>query len=318
MELMAISSPDGRVGFSTLVSARALAENEQAEDVADEDTDDDQLVLSVQGEIARRRETIGNDYPFRIDANGRAMEFVTPLATAGSVYLFCLFLSHAFDRTIVPKTLAPRITNAARNLFQACSTVAAGGYMRGPAISFGWPRPDGSQFLIAVKRVYKLFGDGTPVTRPRPAAAKSVKDNGIDIISWKRSVDGLPGTQYLIGQVASGNNWSGKSVVTDCDHFHKYWFRVQPASSAQAAMFMPFALQPEDPGDGTPYDEVLTDHMQSLIHRFGTLFYRDRIAKHLAESLVLIAEGETGIERHQELPKIVKWVENYTKRLRAA
>ena len=190
--------------------------------------------------------------------------------------------------------------------------------MRGPAISFGWPRPDGSQFLIAVKRVYKLFGDGTPVTRPRPAAAKSVKDNGIDIISWKRSVDGLPGTQYLIGQVASGNNWSGKSVVTDCDHFHKYWFRVQPASSAQAAMFMPFALQPEDPGDGTPYDEVLTDHMQSLIHRFGTLFYRDRIAKHLAESLVLIAEGETGIERHQELPKIVKWVENYTKRLRAA
>jgi hypothetical protein len=108
MELKAISAPDGRVGFSTLVSATALTENEQEEDVADEDSQDDQLVLCVQAELVRRRETIGDDYPFRIDANGRAMEFITPVTTTGSVYLFCLFLSQAFDRTIVSKALAPK------------------------------------------------------------------------------------------------------------------------------------------------------------------------------------------------------------------
>ena len=318
MELKAISAPDGRVGFSTLVSATALTENEQAADVSDEDIQDDRLVLCVQEELQRRRETIGDDYPFRIDANGRAMQFITPLTTTGSVYLFCLYLSQAYDRTIVSKKLVPKVTNLARDLFQVCSTVAAGGYMRGPAISFGWPRPDATQFLVAVKRVYKLFGDGKPVLRPRPAAAKAVKDNGIDIIAWRRSADRLPGTHYMVGQVASGLNWSGKSVVTDRDHFHLYWFRIQPASIAQPAMFMPFALEPEDPGDGTAYEKVLTDHMQSVTYRFGTLFYRDRIAKHLAESLVLIDAGETGIERHKELPKIVKWVENYTQRLRAA
>lgn len=318
MELKAISAPDGRVSFSTLVSATALAENEQKENVGDEDSDEDRLVLGVQEEISRRRINVGDDYPFRIDDNGRAMEFIAPVSTAGSVYLFCLFLSHAFDRTIMPKALAPKITNITRDLFQACATVAAGGYVQGPAVSFGFPRPDKTQFLKALHRVYKLFGDGKPVKRPRPAAAKNVKDNGIDIIAWRRSIDRLPGTHYLIGQVASGADWSNKSVVTDRDHFHKFWFETQPGSAAEAAMFMPFGLEPEDPADGTPYDDVLTDHMQSVIYRFGTLFYRDRIAKHLAQSLQLIEGGETGIERHKELPKIVRWVENYTKRLRAA
>jgi hypothetical protein len=318
MELKAVSAPDGRVGFGTLVAATVLGENEQEADVADEDTKDDGIVLRVQDEITRRSEAIGADYPFRIDASGRAMEFVRPVTAAGNVYLFCLFLSQAFDRTIVPKTLAPKVTDATRNLFQVCSTLAAGGYIQGPAVSFGWPRPDGSQFLKAVKRVYKAFGDGTPVRKPRVAAAKAVKDNGIDIIAWQRTADRLPGTQYLIGQVASGKNWAGKSVVTDRDHFHKYWFTVQPASVAQAAMFMPFGLEPDEPGDGTPYHSVLTDHMQSVSYKFGVLFYRDRITLNLARGLQLIENGETAIERHDELPKIVRWVENYTKRLRAA
>jgi hypothetical protein len=65
-------------------------------------------------------------------------------------------------------------------------------------------------------------------------------------------------------------------TLTICfgDHFHKYWFRVQPASTAEAAMFMPFSLEPQDPEDGTPYEKVLTDHMQSVIYRLGNLFYR--------------------------------------------
>jgi hypothetical protein len=83
-------------------------------------------------------------------------------------------------------------------------------------------------------------------------------------------------------------------------------------------MFMPFELEPDDPDDGTPYDEVLTDYMQSKAHQFGSLFYRDRIAKHVAEGLELIAEGESGIERRSDLAKVVRWVKSYTKRLRAA
>jgi hypothetical protein len=307
LELKAITSPDRRIGFSTLVSATALTENEQKENIADEDVEEDQLVLRAQGEIARRLKNIGNDYPFRIDDQGHALQFVAPLSEVGSVYLFCLFLSHAFDRTIMPKSLAPKVTNKTRDLFQACATVAAGGFVRGPAMSFGFPRPDGATFLKALHEVYLLFG-----------AAKKIKDNGIDIIAWKRSIDNLPCMLYLIAQVASGEDWETKSVIPNRRHFHKYWFTSQPASQPHDAMFMPFGLEPEDPDDGTPYEEVLTDYMQSIGYEFGTLFYRDRIAKHLAEGLQLVANGEDKIERVKDLAKIVKWVETYTERLRAA
>ena len=318
LELKAISSPDGRVGFGTLVSATALAENEQEENIGDEDSEEDELVLCAQGEIVRRLKNIGDDYPFRIDDKGRALQFVTPVSETGSVYLFCLFLSHAFDRTIVPKALAPRVTNKTRDLFQACATIAAGGYVQGPSMSFGFPRPDGATFLKALHRVYKLFGDGTPRKKPRAAAAKKIKDNGIDIIAWRRAIDNLPCTLYLIAQVASGADWEDKSVIPDREHFHKYWFENVPGSQPHDAMFMPFGLEPEDPEDGTAYEDVLKDYMQSVAYRYGTLFYRDRIARHLADGLRLIADGEAHIERRPDVVKIVRWVERYTERLRAA
>ena len=316
LELKAIASPDDRVGFGTLVSGTALIENEQEENIADENTAEEQLVLEVQNEIERRRSTIGDDYPFRIDDKGRALSFISPVSDVGSVYLFCLFLSHAFDRTIMPKKMAPKVTNETRDLFQACATVAAGGFVKGPSISFGFPRPDGEAFLKALHRVYDLFGDGTPRKRPRPSAAKKIKDNGIDIIAWTPTPDHLPCTLYLVAQVASGSDWENKSVTTDRLHFHKFWFTAEPASQPHDAMFMPFGLEPEDPEDGTPYDKVLRDHMQQLGYRFGNLFYRDRIAKHLAHGLQLIAEGQPNIERSEELPKVVRWVQSYMKKLK--
>ena len=318
LELKALSSPDGLIGFETLISATARAENEPEESISDEDVEEDELVLSAQAEIGRRARNVGDDYPFRIDARGRTLQLVSPISEVGSVYLFCLFLSHAFDRTIVPKSLAPKITNKIRDLFQACATIAAGGYVEGPSMSFGFPRPDGASFLKALHRVYQLFGDGKPRKRPRASAAKKIKDNGIDIIAWRRSIDNLPCTLYLIAQVASGDDWKDKSVIPDREHFHKYWFEDAPGSQPHDAMFMPFGLEPEDPEDGTTYDDLLTDYMQSVAYKYGTLFYRDRIARHLCNGLRLIAEGETHIERGPDVVKIVRWVEGYTKKLRTA
>jgi hypothetical protein len=282
IELKAIASPDGRVGFGTLVSATALTENEQEENIGDADSNEEELVLCVQAEIARRFNNVGTDYPFRIDDKGRALQFVTPVSEAGSAYLFCLFLSHAFDRTIVPEALAPEVTNKIRDLFQACATIAAGGYILGPAMSFGFPRPDGAEFLKALRRVYKLFGDGRPCRRPRKAAPPKVKDNGIDVIAWRRSIDNLPSTHYLIGQVASGNDWIDKSVKADREHFHDYWFVEKPGSQPEDAMFMPFGLEPENAQQEADYEKLLNDHMQSIAYRYGNLFYRDRIARSLS------------------------------------
>jgi hypothetical protein len=318
LELKAIASADARVGFGTLVSAAVLTENDQDEDIADQDAEEDRLVQAAQEEIERRITSIGAGYPFRIDPKGNALSFVTPLTSVGVVYLFCLYLTQVADHTIIKKTDAPKVDNKVRDLFQACSTVAAGGYVRGPAISFGWPRPNGTNFLKALKAVYKEFGDGKPHKTARPGAAKAIKDNGIDVIAWRRQADKLPGTHYLIGQVASGSNWTVKSVTANRRHFHKFWFERAPGSQATDAMFIPFNLEPDLPDDSTPYQEVLNDFVAGLNYEFGDVFYRDRIARNFADGMTIVEAGETYLQRHKDLPKITRWVNNYSKRLQTA
>jgi hypothetical protein len=83
-------------------------------------------------------------------------------------------------------------------------------------------------------------------------------------------------------------------------------------------MFIPFNLEPDLPDDSTPYQEVLKDYVASLTYRFGDVFYRDRVARNFADGLRVVEEGETYFERHKELPKIVRWVNNYSKRLQSA
>lgn len=318
LELKAIGSEGSRVSFSTLASAAAIGDDEQSPDIGEEDQEEDELILTAQSDIERRHANIGDDYPFRIDDKGRALQFVTPLSKVGSVYLFCLFLSHAADHMIVPKGIAPGVTNKVRDLFQACATVAAGGYVRGPSMSFGFPRPDGKDFLRALRQVYRLFGDGKPRAKPRKASSKHVKDNGIDIIAWCRAIDNLPATHYLVGQVASGRDWVDKSVKPDREHFHDYWFTCKPASQAEDAMFIPFELEPENWKDVSNYGDLLSDHMQNLAYRYGNVFYRDRVVKHLAAGLQLTNGGEKHIQRADKITDVQRWVEKYMKRLRAA
>lgn len=150
MELKAVASSDGRIEFGTLISATALMENEEDEIIDDENTREEELVEMAQNEIFRRQQAMGDDYPFRIDDKGHALHLNDPVTTVGSIYLFCLYLSHAFNRVIVPEKLAPEVTNEIRDLFQACATVAAGGFVEGPAISFGWPRPENGKFLTGL------------------------------------------------------------------------------------------------------------------------------------------------------------------------
>ncbi len=319
IELEVLSAPDGCVGFGTLVSAADLEIEEQEADIADEDLRQEGLVVAVQAEIAARRKVIGDDYPFILDDSGATLQLATQITAVGAIYLFCLFLSHAFDRTIVPEDLAPDITNDVRDMFQVCATVAAAGYVEGIAISFGWPRPDDAAFLVAVQRVYGLFGDGTPVNTPPPAAPDQVKDDGIDIIAWRPSPDGLPGTHYLIGQVASGNDWRGKSVINYCGMFHKYWFSRQPAAPHQPAMFIPFCLDPKASDDPSIAQEIAVDYnMQRLTNQFGVIFYRYRLPYFAAVGLRVHAQAGHLIERVDELPRVEQWVQTYTTRLRAA
>jgi hypothetical protein len=259
-----------------------------------------------------------DDYPFVVDDDGGGIERVGAVTPVGAIYLFCLFLSHAYDRTIIPQEHAPDITHAVRDLFQICATIAAAGYVDGIAVSFGWPRPDSERFLDALKRIYRLFGDGTPHDAPPPGAPDAVKDDGIDVIAWRPTPDGLPGTQYLLGQVASGNDWQDKSVVTYIDVFHRFWFSTQPAARETPAMFMPFCLEPKGAADAFEAQEIAVANMQRLTNQFGMLFYRYRMPYFAAKGIKANTEQGHMVERIDELPRVQQWVQQYSDQLRAA
>lgn len=318
LEFRALLAPDGLIGFGTLVSATDLEIEEQEEDIADEDVRQESIVLEVQAVIAERVKVVGADYPFVVDPDGTSMQLVPAITSVGAIYLFCLFLSHAYDRTIIPQIHAPEIDDAVRDLFQVCATVAAAGYVEGIATSFGWPRPNSEAFLTALKRVYGMFGDGTLHNTPPAGAPNQVKDDGIDIIAWRPSPDGLPGTHYLLGQVASGNDWGGKSVVSYVDRFHRFWFSRQPASPMTPAMFMPFCLEPKSVDDAVLAQEIAVGNMQRLTNMFGVLFYRYRMPHFAAKGMRIRQDAGHLIERADELPRVEAWVQAYSDRLRAA
>jgi hypothetical protein len=317
IELSALLAANGRIGFSALVSAVDLGVEEQEEDIGDEDARQESLVNSVQAVIAERAKIVGLEhYPFVVDPDGIGIQRVDAVTQVGAIYLFCLFLSHSFDRSIIPAQHAPEITNEVRDLFQVCATVAAAGYVDGAAMSFGWPRPDSAKFLDALKRVYGLFGDGAPHENEPPGAPEQVKDDGIDVIAWKPSPDGLPGTQYLLGQVASGNDWDKKSVVSYVNMFHQFWFSRQPASPNTPAMFMPFCVTPKRAEDAAQTQEFAVGNMQKLTAQFGVLFYRYRVPHFAAKGIA--ASVQHPVERVDELPKVETWVKQYSDQLRAA
>ena len=318
LELNCLRAPDGRVGFGTLISAADLSTEGQFEQISDEDAWQEDLVVSVQIKIDNRRNTVGEEYPFSVDAAGESIQLLGEQSLGRAVYLFCLFLSHAYDRTIIPETHAPNIDPPARDLFQVCATVAAAGYVEGIAMSFGWPRPDRDGFLVALHRIYTLFGDGTPVADPPPAAPGAVKDDGIDVIAWRPAPDGLPGTHYLLGQVASGKDWPDKSVVSDVNRFHQYWFSRQPASPHQPAMFMPFCLEPKGNDDTVPPHAVAVDNMQRLTSKFGIVIYRNRMPHFAARGFRHHHDTGHPVERIEDLPRVVEWVQNYSQTLTTA
>lgn len=287
----------------------------------EEDTDDegvsgadaDAYLEALTEELAQRKGALRTSYPFDLADNGLTIKVANDLNIGQYVYLFCLIVSNYKEDEILEGTWIPRVNNRVRDLFQACSTIAAADYVQGCSISFGWPRPeDNPPFLEKIKEVYALMGEGVPVDQPRPGASVAVKDEEIDIIAWRPQPDRAAGTQYLLGQVASGDNWEVKSIKGGpIDYFHRTWFTQQPPSEANASIFIPHAVTP-GAGGGTRADRLA---LQTA--KFGIIFDRLRLPS-LTEKGLLLAHANAGfrIERQADLPKVCAWVTEEIERLK--
>lgn len=275
---------------------------------------EDRIIEAVSDEFGDRATALKQAYPFELNDTGTRVSLREELNSGQQTYLFCLFLTHVRSNEVVDGTWRPQVDNRTRDLFQACSTIAAAGEVKGHAISFGYPRPGvNARFLVRLKEVYKLLGDGSRVRdRPLPGASPSPKDGEIDIIAWQPSVDGAPGVRYLLGQVASGNNWEAKSIKgVPIANFHDNWFEVRPASEPEASIFIPHEILPSKTGNR---NEV----MAFKVREFGRVFDRRRLPLCVLEGKG-VAERIAGatVERLDELPAIEAWIAAQINSLRA-
>jgi hypothetical protein len=272
---------------------------------------DEQFLETVLSEVRERIAYLGAAYPFEFNESEERLQLKENLQVGHSIYLFCLLLSNANKAEIFELDIfSYDLNNFVRDLFQACSTWAAASVVSGSAFSFGFPRPDGTNFLDKLREVYARFGEGQVRDAPLPGVSSNPKDEGIDVIAWAHRSDGAAGRFYILGQVATGANWPGKSIVEYIRPFHENWFSEIPPSTATAALFIPFCISLT--GDAT-----LKQQIDILTRRYGHVYYRYAIPV-LANSGYELAQNNPNIsiERTNDIENIRNWVSETLDRMR--
>lgn len=319
LEMLAIASPNRQSNIISLAEVRDITQDAEAEDIADFDAGNDAIISRVTTEIEQRMNLLRSAYPFRINEAGNILTMQDRFGTGATVYLFCLLVSHVVNSSLLDRFDLDAEAQTGRDVFQICATLSAAGYCEGAAVSFGWPRLDRTTFAEKLAQTYAAFGDGTPRAVPLAGAPEHIKDGGIDIIAWRPSRDRLPGTIYLLGQVASGHKWRDKSVLKDIGTFHWAWFDVEPTSQPIGAMFVPFCITDTgETADDFADQEILVSKMQFITKEFGNFLYRYRLPFYADQVDRLHAAGVGPIEGLTEVGRISEWVNAFRTRLEAA
>jgi len=304
-ELYTLSSEYYAASFHELTRAWDKRKNSEDADFEGASIDAQDFLEGVYQEIRDRIEQLGECYPFDFSESDQELVFLGDRLNDGSkIYIFCLFISHINNKVVFDEPSFYVIDHRVRDLFQACATWAAAGLVVGHSYSFGFPRPDHSGFLKKLTMIYHCFGDGKAVATPLPGVSKSPKDEEIDVIAWHPRADFSPGTYYILGQVASGNNWVDKSIKGSAiEAFHGTWLSPTPASTAIAAMFIPFVVKPVK-------NETISDRIGILTRRLGHIYHRLLIPALARKGLEL---GRTHknlvIERIDDVAEISNWIE---------
>ena len=323
MELQALRSTNGCSSIYDLFGVLDIIEDSAATDFLVDygiDEQDDESILetarnrlgdAVLDELEHRKRILGDTYPFFVKAYPPGLERTGDVASVPGrvVYLFCLLASAIRENKVQSAKLTNDVRSGIADVFQVCACLAAGGYIAGEVVSFGFPRVMRSGFLPALRAAYERFGAGTVKQNVPSGFPTSTKDSGIDVIAWKDHPDRMPGKLYLLGQCASGVGWREKSVVAYIPQFHA-WFSEQPAAHCLPSIFIPFALHgnlSDDPG--TLFNDVLARKFLFYERRYGIVFDRFRVAYFAGACIRAYEDGLTDVDGCDRFREVRIWVD---------
>jgi hypothetical protein len=303
LELTAFFSAEKRSFTKDLINVSEIGSERDYADVNEEMTEREEIVSGTVTRIGVRARALGTSYPFELDENGDVLIFLGQNSTYGrAAYLLCLVLSHL-------KSVSPVLDGSAvypseveiRNLrqyFQYFATAALAAEIRGQAWSFGHPRPDHTNFHTKLNAIWRILKDG--FVQSARGAPESPQDDQIDIFAARLHPDGLPGFLLAGAQVATGENWRGKSIRSHLtDVFPKRWFGEQPVTQMICYHIIPFSRS----------DDAFFDDCRVM----GNVLHRLRVPYRVQEAVILHAEG-IEIEAFDLLPQAVEWLKAYEQR----
>ena len=244
----------------------------------------------VLDELDFRAVVLNGYYPFKLEVRGHDWS-LSPVSETGDPqidaarlsYVFCLLTSAVRDG-ILPRDDSVALSGAIPDLFQAISAKAAGGVLGGEVVSFGWPRSDGSAFRQALEEACKRLRLGKPHDAAPLWSKGQEKDAGIDVIAWRDFADERPGKLVLFGQVASGNDWSNKTIENAIPRFFG-WFAVPPTAHYIPAIFIPFPQHHDCTGrNNEPFERVATAEAWLREQQFGLVIDRLRLVGATAQA----------------------------------
>lgn len=165
-------------------------------------------------EIDRRIRLLKDAYPFKRE-HGRLIHTPKP----PHLYEFLLALSFAPSYSEGRFRVLPRV-------FEVLACHLAEAFLEGETDSYrmGWPRPYGAATTLkaAVEELRQKSGDhlgewrwGPKEGNPADPTPQHAKEQGLDIVAWKKSLDGRPGQLYLLGQCACGKGWDTDAKLAD-------------------------------------------------------------------------------------------------------
>ena len=261
LEIEALLSTDGIGKLRELARTLGIGGREEADETSLAEQvfpEPDELIdglTPVVQTLAQRAESCTVAYPFTIDPQGthvRARE-----NWASSTYAWMLLSCH-FPASGSFSRGKSAIYHA--RLFEALCVEAAKRYLGGDAqgarsFHFASPRPDGSGFDTALKRLRAAMH-----AEPRNLTAHAEKDADLDVMAWRPWDDRVSNYLSLFGQCAGGNNWDQK--FPNPRKFTDNWIELHGPDPI-AALFLPRMLHAH---------EFRTNRSQ------GVIFNRCRIA----------------------------------------